>query len=220
MTEIPTETSTKIPPKKRVRRSQERAEATRSKLINAARVLFSERGFESVSLRDIENAAEVKRGLLAYHFDDKETFWKVVADDIFNNMKIEFDQRLAILHELPKSGRLSFIVRFHVGYHARHPELGRLMSQEAIHDTWRIKHLIDTHIRPSAKTTQQLASKTLDLDEKSFVHWYYIMISASSTVFSFAPECIQLFGIDPAQDDFVEDHSKMLIGMLLNQSSE
>jgi AcrR family transcriptional regulator len=205
------------PTKPRTRRSQDRAEATRSKLINAAETMFSEIGFDAVSLRDIENAAGVKRGLLAYHFADKETFWKVVADGIFDRMRIEFDQRLAILHELPHNGRLSFIVRFHVGYHARHPELGRLMSQEAIHDTWRIKHLIDEHIIDSARRMQELASETLDLDKKTFIHWYYIMVSASSTVFSFAPECQNLFGVDPSTDEFVEEHAKMLLGMLFSK---
>ncbi len=204
---------------KRTRRPQERAEVTRQKLIEAAVVLFSERGFESVSLRDIENAAKVKRGLLSYHFDSKDEFWKVVADSIFNNMKVEFDQRLAILHELPEGGRLSFIVRFHVGYHARHPELSRLMSQEATHDTWRIKYLVDTHIRPSCKATQELASEALKIDQARFIHWYFIMISASSTVFSFAPECQYLFGVDPCEESFVTSHSSMLIDMLFTNAS-
>ncbi|MDE0929269.1 MAG: helix-turn-helix domain containing protein, partial [Halioglobus sp.] len=58
-------------PVKRTRRVQERAEITRAKLIKAGTVMFSERGFDGVSVRDLENAAGVKRNLLAYHFDDK-----------------------------------------------------------------------------------------------------------------------------------------------------
>ena len=212
-------TDTTSPSKPRTRRSQERAEVTRGKLLKAARLMFSEMGFDAISVRDIENQAGVKRGLLGYHFSDKETFWKLVADDIFNNMKQEFDKRLAILHELAQEERLKFIVRFHIGYHAKHPELSRLMSQEATHDTWRIKYLIDKHIRPSADTMQNLANETLRLNQQDFIHWYYIMISASSTVFSFAPECRQLFDIDPINDEFVERHADMLIKMLFHNKT-
>ena len=208
---MPTSPATTKP---RVRRSQDRAEATRSKLISAGRVLFSEKGFDAVSLRDIENESGVKRGLLAYHFEDKENFWKIVTDHIFLEMRDEFEQRLAIIHELPADGRLSFIVRFHVGFHARNPALSRLMSQEATHDPWRIKYIIENYTRPSVRELQNLASETLQLDEQEFVHWYFIMVSASSTVFSFAAECRQLFDTDPCEEEFVNRHAKMLIGML------
>ena len=58
------------------RRTQERTEATRNKLLEAAAVLFTEHGFEGVTIRDLENAADVQRGLLSYHFGDKETLTK------------------------------------------------------------------------------------------------------------------------------------------------
>ena len=44
------------------RRTQERTEATRNKLLDAAALLFTEQGFEGVSIRDLENEAEVQRG--------------------------------------------------------------------------------------------------------------------------------------------------------------
>ena len=79
-------------PKKRVRRTQERAEITRAKLIDAGKELFSKQGFDGVSAREIEVTAGVKRNLLAYHFSDKETLWKAVVDAIYGVMKSEFDQ--------------------------------------------------------------------------------------------------------------------------------
>ena len=48
---------------KRTRRTQERAETTRANLIDAGKLLFSERGFDAVSVRDLENAAGVKRNI-------------------------------------------------------------------------------------------------------------------------------------------------------------
>jgi len=203
-------------PKKRVRRTQERAEITRSKLIEAGKELFSRQGFEGVSAREIETVAGVKRNLLAYHFNDKETLWKAVVDAIYGVMKSEFDQRLAVLREMSSSERLGFIVRFYVYFHARHPELSRLMSQEATQNSWRMHYMIDNHIRPATAAMEKLVKETRGLDREAFIHWYYIMISATSTIFSFASECQELFQVDPCEERMVEAHADMLVSMLIN----
>lgn len=203
-------------PKKRVRRTQERAEVTRSKLIEAGKQLFSQQGYEGVSAREIESAAGVKRNLLAYHFNDKETLWKEVVDAIYGLMKFEFEQRLSVLKEMSSSERLAFIVRFYVHFHARHPELSRLMSQEATQHSWRMQYLIENYIRPATVSMEELARETRGLDRKEFIHWYYIMISATSTIFSFASECQDLFDVDPCEESMVEAHADMLVSMLLN----
>ncbi len=202
-------------PAKRTRRTQERAETTRANLIEAGKLLFSERGFDAVSVRDLENAAGVKRNILAYHFDDKDTLWKASADAIFGVMKAEFEQRLTIMKEISGREALAFIVRFYVYFNARHPELSRLMSQEATQHSWRIQYLIDKHIRRSTLDMEKLVHETGGLDRKAFIHWYYIMISATSTIFSFAAECEDLFGVDPLEESMVEAHAEMLVSMLL-----
>jgi AcrR family transcriptional regulator len=202
-------------PEKRTRRTQERAELTRAKLIDAGKLLFSERGFDAVSVRDLETAAGVKRNLLAYHFGDKDTLWKVSADAIVGLMRSEYDQRMAIMKEISGREALAFIVRFYVYFHARHPELSRLMSREATQHSWRTQYLIDTHIRPSTLEMEKLVHETKGLDRKAFIHWYYIMISSTSTIFSFAAECEDLFGVDPCEESMVEGHATMLVSMLL-----
>ncbi len=202
-------------PVKRTRRVQERAEITRAKLIKAGTVMFSERGFDGVSVRDLENAAGVKRNLLAYHFDDKDTLWKRVTNDIYGLMKTEFDQRLLISQKMSGRESLAFVVRFYVYFHARHPELSRLVAQEATQHSWRTQYMIEHHIRPATVAMEKLVKEIQGLDRDAFIHWYYIMISATSTIFSFAAECRDLFVVDPCEDGMVEDHADMLVSMLL-----
>ncbi len=203
------------PKKKRTRRVQERTEITRAKLIEAGTRIFSEKGFDGVSVRELETAADVQRGLLTYHFGDKESMWKEVVDATFGQMRKEFEPRMDLLNELSDSESVSFIVRFYVRFHAKHPELSRLMSQEAIQDSWRIRYLIEHHIKPASDAMQKLLKDAQQMDSKAFINWYYIMVSASSTIFSFAPECQILFGVDPHEEDIVEAHADMLVGMLL-----
>ncbi|MCX2982509.1 TetR family transcriptional regulator [Halieaceae bacterium IMCC14734] len=210
-----TETVTSDAPTKRTRRTQERAELTRAKLLDAGILLFSERGFDAVSVRDLETAAGVKRNLLSYHFNDKDTLWKASADAIVGLMSTEFSERMTIMKEVSGRETLAFIVRFYVYFHARHPELSRLMSREATRHSWRTQYLIDTHIRPSTMAMEKLVYEIQGLDRKAFIHWYYIMISSTSTIFSFAAECEDLFGVDPCEESMVEAHAEMLVSMLL-----
>lgn len=209
-------TSTNAPPKRR-RGKQERAEITKAKLLQTGREMFSSRGFDGVSVRELEAAAGVQRNLLSYHFGDKDRFWKAVADDIYGLMKSEFQQRTAIMHEISSRDVLALIVRFYVQFHARHPELSRLMAQEATQHSWRIQYLIDEHIRPSTIEMEKLVREAKGLDRDAFIHWYYIMISSTSTIFSFAAECQDLFGVDPCDDKMVAAHAEMLVNMLLKQ---
>ena len=205
-------------PLKRSRRTQERTEITRMKLIDAGKKMFSERGFDAVSVRDLEKVAGVKRNLLAYHFDDKDTLWKIVADDIYGLMKTEFDERLRISREMSGRESLAFVVRFYVQFHARHPELSRLVAQEATQHSWRTQYMIDKHIRPATEAMEKLVKETQGLDREAFIHWYYIMISATSTIFSFAAECQDLFDVDPCEESMVEGHADMLVAMLLGSA--
>jgi len=203
------------PAAKAQRRTQGRTEITRAKLLEAATVLFSEQGYDGISVRDIENSAGVQRGLLAYHFESKETLWKAVADITFGLMQEEISPRLAMLKDLPARERIAFIVRFYVRFSAEHPELSRLMSLEGRQDSWRIHYLVNQHVRPTADAMKAPVSEILGLDDRAFVHWYYMMVGAASTIFSHAPECHALFGVDSHGQDIVDTHADLLVTMLL-----
>ena len=200
---------------KRIRRVQERTEVARASLISAGVPLFAEKGFDAVSVRDIEIAAEVKRGMMAYHFGDKETFWKAVADFTFEQIDAQRDLRLDMMKDISDREGLALMIRFYVRFYAQHPELSRLMAQEARQESWRIDYLVVTHIRPGSMALEQHVRKILNLSAREFAHWYYIMLSASATIFSFYPECKRLFGFNPRNEDVIETHADMIVQMLL-----
>lgn len=202
---------------KRVRRVQERTEVARSKLIKAGVPLFAEKGFGAVSIRDIEIASGVKRGMLIYHFDNKKKFWKAVADFTFQQIEYQRDLRLDIMRDISDREGLALMIRFFVRSYAQHPEVSRLMAQEARQDSWRIDYLVETHIRPGTIALEKHVREILNLSAREFAHWYYIMLSASATIFSFQPECKRLFGFDPRNEEVIEAHADMIVRMLLDK---
>jgi AcrR family transcriptional regulator len=65
------------------RRTQaERAEATRTALIAAARSLFTERGYDGVAAEEIVRAAGVTRGALYHHFGGKAQLLEATYEQI------------------------------------------------------------------------------------------------------------------------------------------
>ena len=55
-------------------------------LIQKGVELFSEKGFNSVSIREVTSAAGVSPGLLIHHFKSKEAFIKACIDEVFGEV--------------------------------------------------------------------------------------------------------------------------------------
>ncbi|MFQ3227398.1 MAG: TetR/AcrR family transcriptional regulator [Pseudomonadales bacterium] len=205
-------------PSERAKKTQVRTELARAKMVAAATPMFSQNGYDATSVREIEVAADVKRGMLVYHFGTKEQFWKAVADNIFNLIADQRKARVSVLPDMAEREGIAMIIRFHVRASAQHPEISRLLAQEARQQSWRIEYLVQTHIKPGSEYMKQYVSKALSLTEREFAHWYYIMVSACATIFSFEPECNLLFGFESLEDTVIETHGNMLVDMLLGPS--
>jgi AcrR family transcriptional regulator len=67
-------------------RQTERSDATRGALLAAARELFTEQGYSSVSTEEIVRAAGVTRGALYHHFRDKQDLFRAVFEVIEQEM--------------------------------------------------------------------------------------------------------------------------------------
>ena len=199
------------------RRKQERTELTRNKLLDAAIRLFSEQGFDGLSIRDLEKAAEVQRGLLVYHFEDKETLWKAAADRTFSIMSEEVGVRAEILKDLSEYEQIATMIRFYVRFSARHPELSRLLSQEGRQQSWRIQYLVDNHVGKSIELLEKPVRNTLGLSKEEFMHWHYMLVGAAATIFSHSPECQILFDVDSRQEEIVNVHAEMMVKMLMGR---
>jgi AcrR family transcriptional regulator len=72
-------------------RTDERAEETRRRIVQAARELVVERGYASVSTSDIQRRAGVSRGGLYHHFASRQELMAAVIEAI----EVDLAQRLA-----------------------------------------------------------------------------------------------------------------------------
>ncbi len=205
-----------MPDAPRSRRQQQRAVETRSALMNTAISAFSISGYDGVSVRQLEEQAGVKRGLVAYHFSDKAQLWRAAVDRLFEELAEDLLPRVESLADVEPIEAARGFVRTFVRYSAQHPELNRLMMQESVAASWRVNYLVDQHIKPLTEALAGImpeAAKCLWGDGDP--HRYYLLIGAGAFVFTAEQECLRLFGQSPRTREFVERHAENVVSMLL-----
>lgn len=204
-------------PYRHKRKTQARSLIVREKLVAVATPLFSEFGYDAISVKDIESAANLKRGSLLYHFHSKQEFWKASADSLFNLIKEQRRIRMAVLRDVAPLEGVAMLIRFNIRMAAQYPEIGRFIAQEARTKSWRLEYIVDTHVKPGCQSLKKYLSDALHLDDTQFVHWYYIMFSAAGTIYTYRPECQLLFDLDCQQEHIINAHTEILVDMLLGK---
>ena len=111
---------------------QQRAVDTRRTILETAARLFSEKGFDGCSTRDIATAANVSHANIRYHFGDKEKLWLRVIKFLI----AESYHGSEILSAMRESESPMKLFRQHtrnaISYFANHPELPRIIQFEAM----------------------------------------------------------------------------------------
>lgn len=107
-------------------REQQR-QATRARLLAAARELFVERGYAAATLRDVAERAKVAVGTVFVHFPDKSALLAASLDDeLERTLRAAFSR----LPKKPPLDRLLHLARALYRMYARAPALSReLVSQ-------------------------------------------------------------------------------------------
>ncbi len=91
-----------------VRKTKEEAQQTRDRILDAAELVFQQRGVASTSLNEIATAAGVTRGAVYWHFENKADLYDAMLTRVIDPAESEFntllsrhgDDALAALREL------------------------------------------------------------------------------------------------------------------------
>jgi len=83
-------------------------ENTKQQIINQALTLFSERGYEGVSMRDIAKNVGIQAPSLYNHFESKEAIFNSIIDEMSNRYK-----EMAMTNQVPQ-GKMDDVVNAYV----------------------------------------------------------------------------------------------------------
>ena len=207
-------------PGKPKRKEQSRTRLAKAKMISVATPMFAEKGYGATSISEIEIKANVKRGMLVYHFKTKRNLWMEVADRVFAPVTKRWEEKSPgslAQHKSPKE-KVEILIRDYVRTAAQFPEIGRFYNKESCETSWRLDYLITNYLKPEKDYLEQINAETLWQDPSDLTHWYYILYSSCSAIFSSAPECRSHFGINCLDEEIVEHHADILVNLLLNNS--
>lgn len=107
-----------------------RENKTKEKIIEAARKLFSEKGFEGVSMEDIAQASGVRKSLIYYYFPSKEVLfeevWIKVIDELENEVFSDVENEGSIVKIIKK------VIKRYVEFVMNKEELSKLIARERL----------------------------------------------------------------------------------------
>ena len=202
------------------RKEQSRTRLAKAKMIRVATPMFAEKGYGATSVSEIEIKANVKRGMLVYHFKTKRNLWMEVADRVFAPVAKRWEEKLQgslAQHKSPKE-KVEILIRDYVRTAAEFPEIGHFYRKVSCETSWRLEYLVTNYLQPEKDYLEQINAETLWQDPRDLMHWYYILYSSCSAIFSSAPECKMQFGINSLDKEIVEHHADILVNLLLNNS--
>lgn len=188
-------------------------ERTRARILECALDAFAERGFEGATVRDIAAAAGVNHGLIKYHFEDKDNLWKAAVTFLFDRMHAEMATPPEELL-LPAYEQLRSWIRRYVHYCARHPEHARIMVQESIRDSDRLRWAVEKFIKPDhddrAPIHEAYVRKGIypDIPRHSLT---YSIVAVSQYLFMLAHEVKLVFGIDTSDPEVIDQHAEAIL---------
>lgn len=187
-----------------------KSEQTRQRILNAACELFGARGYEGAALRDIEAASGVNRGLIAYHFGNKDDLWKAVVDFYFSEYLREMQGQQELFEGLGAKTRARIAIRNFVRLSVRRPHLARLMIQENLNPTWRLDWIMERYLKPIQVMEREQFRDAAGSRLPAGPGFRYALIGACTMPFIAAPEMKRMHGVDPFDEAFVEKFTTMI----------
>ena len=115
------------------------AEATRARILQAAKKEFSKHGLGGARVDEIAERADANKRMIYHYFGGKEDLFSAVLEEAYLDIR-NAEQRLR-LDDLAPAEALEKLVRFTWNYYLRNPEFITLVNSENLHRAKHIKGL-------------------------------------------------------------------------------
>lgn len=112
------------------------AEATKARILDAAKKEFAKSGMGGARVDVIAEKAQANKRMIYHYFGSKEDLFRTVLENAYVDIRTA-EQKLNLDHLEPRDA-LERLVRFTWGYYLKNPEFITLVNSENLH---RAKHL-------------------------------------------------------------------------------
>ena len=195
-------------PAAKSRKEQARSVVTRRAILAAALDEFAEKGYDGASTRNIADRAGIDHTLITYHYRNKDTLWKAVAENSFELIESMWDAALPADHEFDPAERVRAEFRTFLKFCMEHSAFHHFMLRENQGPSprlpWLVKRLLHRtmdRVVPHIKQAQA-GGRIIEGDP---VLVYYMLLGMTSVLSSLRGE-IRLTMPRPPTDEAALQH--------------
>jgi AcrR family transcriptional regulator len=131
-----------------------------AEILDSALQAFAAQGYGAMSLRSLNAGLGLSHGTISQRFGTKERLYFAAVDRGLAVFIEDFETRrrhlLAAVDPPDDLADLRVTIRAYLGVALLHPELGRLLNQEGLEATGRLRHIVDSAITPMMDSFSEL----------------------------------------------------------------
>lgn len=191
----------------------------RQRLIDAAEIEFTQKGFDGASVLSIANRAGVKQPLLNYHFGNKEGLWRAVVENAYAESLVASRQAAAAVDRSEPLARLQSALKAFAVSNILHPAAHSLVLMEVAQDGPRLDWLVDNYMRPFHEELDALIAEcyAAQLLKPYPPEQASVTMTAMLTAVQSATHLLKrLYGVGPLTPAQAEQHAEQVIDVLMN----
>lgn len=189
----------------------------RHHILDSAIKVFSQKGFEGASLREIARQADINHAMIKYYFGGKEPLWKAAVDFLFQRQLRELDPEAIVRDSAGDPRRkLRLLCEQLIRYWARYPEHSRLVLQASMTPGPCLDWILEQTRRNHGIFRGIFGDDPgdADTDTVTTVATLYLLVGACQNVFTLEHEVRSLYGIDVSDPAFVDRFVDIALHML------
>lgn len=157
---------------------------TKLRILKTAEILFSEKGFEGTTTREIAETAGVNKAMIFYYFKNKEELYFEVLNDMFTSLT----RRLYPIFKasMPYKKKIEKFVGEVFDYLASRPTFCKITQRESINPRERYKNFVISQLKPlyeEGKKFLKKKGKISDADNFIFSGYGMIMSYFNEAIF-------------------------------------
>ena len=192
--------------------------ATKKKILGAAKVVFLEKGFDGARMQEIANKAGINKSMLNYYFRFKENLFEAIFEEEF--LKLVPKISIILKSDKPLSYKISTFVDTYIDMLIENPFIPNFVLNELNKNPGKIVKILEKHdINPHVIMNQ--LNNEIEINDNNPINIVSLIVNILSLcIFPFIGKPIlnaMFFNNDASKyQDFLNERKKEISALMLN----
>jgi len=183
-------------------------------ILEAALEAFAERGYDGVSVRELNRQIGVSHNLVHHYFGSKDALWRAAIDHGLN--RVNDTWRLEDLGPLTDVEKMKVGLRRFLEVVARAPAIQRIMEREGAIGGPRLDYIAERYIVPSLAPGLARFEETTKIEARGLNLASVALLTAAGATAFFTQAALarKIGGPDPFSEEGIERHIRTMTTVL------